>query len=361
MSESQPGLDSDIVRRFLSAPDDKQNFHEFFKVCYRHTLASLSYLSHRGWSLPLDRTDPGNALSNLAMDILGSFLRWERGLSFGVVLDYYHRHGFTDFENAEADDLFQHFQILLRGFVKQELHRLTRQKNPQIANLKRRINEVLKSDEFICAESSDDHLEYVSLAASSGNVESDLPVIPYEQLLAVAEETFPNSRTRVEWCRAILIRVVESGEFQNHVRKHELLAATVAVSAQHVELDGFRPASLPSPKDILISEAASRAQEAAVEHVESQVIPSFRDQRALSPENREKFVEAARRYLADFGNGAEIDSIPEYFREVMPEEEHGRYLKEYKYVFETVINKAEEEFKEQLKNDPTIRIIGGYS
>jgi hypothetical protein len=78
----------------------------------------------------------------------------------------------------------------------------------------------------------------------------------------------------------------------------------------------------------------------------------------LDAEKAERFIEASSIYLQDCAyTGA--DPIPDYFRHVMPECEHIHYLSKYKYIFEATIDRAKEEFRENIRNSINFR-FGDY-
>ncbi len=352
--------DSAVVKDFLEMPCNRKRFDAFFPVCYRQTKRCLLYLQRRGFRLPLDNTDAPKAIDNLAIDVLGAFLRSDGNRPYHVVFDYYERKGIADFRNADADKLYHLFTVLLRGYVRQSLSRLRKQEDPQVTNLKRRFGDILKGAEYDIITNPNDKLEYISLAENRSQLRQDKPLLPYDDLLRIVETACSESANCRQWCKAILAAIDSESEFANQVRKHELISAVVTVNARYVELDGFQPTAIPTPKDSLIAAEIAGTRTETLDWLKIEVLPAFITRGRISEQTAGSFLTATERYLADLGDNGRVDAIPVYFREVMPEIDQKTYLNDYKYTFETIINKSVTDFRERLKKNPTIRKIGGY-
>ncbi len=239
--------------------------------------------------------------------------------------------------------------ILLRSFVRQELFRLCRQYDPQKANLKRGLTQVFEELEYGHTSAANSNSEYIFLARNSSSLRLDRPMIARDRLRQLVEDAFLQSTSRRQWCLRIFDLLNELQEVQNRLRNHELLSAAVAVNLQFMEFDCMRPSKLPNPEDDFDAETLNEARRKAVECIRETVIRDFVTKGRITEEVGARFAVAADKYLTDLSAHGNSDPIPDYFREVMPKEEHAQYLEKYKYVFETVINRAVEEFRSRLQ------------
>jgi hypothetical protein len=313
-----------------------------------------------GWKLPLDETDPDRAMVNLLIDILGRLLSPHHGRDYGMIFENLERQGFSDYDAASDEQLEHCLQVQIRGFVKKELSRLTRQEDPQIANLKRRIDETLRDEEYASEDAHSKGQSMIWLRVYKEDLRIDKPLIPYEDLVEIVREQAQENLTRTSWCRAVFDALNELTQYQNRLKRFELFNAMIHVSFELVELEGFQQAHLPTPRQALLQLEFAREKDATIEWLKSGRVAQFRNRDVLTALNVTGLVQAVDRYLTDLTNGGETDSLPQYFRESMPAETHDNYLKDFKHIFETLIRDAEEEFKTRVKKNPTIRGIGGY-
>jgi len=352
-----------IVRAFLISPLNRKTFDSFFKTCYSHTLGYLRYLKAKGFQLPLEHRSDGDPFGDLAIDLLGTFLRSTKDKPFPIVFDYFKKVGISDPDQADPDDIYHHFTLLLRGHIRQQLSRLKAQQDPQIDHLKRRFKEILIAPRFGSMQGSSGE-ECLFLIQHSRNLRggnrsqarpstSKLP-IPYDELLQIVERAYLKSTSRTAWCLNIFELLNETTEYQNLVKKHELLAAIVSVNAKYIDADGLQPTGLPTAENALLMRDIEEAIAQTLVWLGETVLSGFVRKGRINGDEAERFRAASERYLSDLAHTGETDPIPQYFREVMPESEHDRYLSEYKYIFETTINDAVEDFKERLKKKTTV-------
>jgi len=59
----------DVIRIFLSNPLDRGTFKAFYTLCVRQTVGYLRFLQSQGWSLPIEKHDQENPLTDVAIDI----------------------------------------------------------------------------------------------------------------------------------------------------------------------------------------------------------------------------------------------------------------------------------------------------
>lgn len=343
-----------IVRAFLVSPLNRKTFDSFFKTCYSHTVGYLRYLKAKGFQLPLEHRSDGDPFGNLAIDLLGIFLHSTKEKPFPIVFDYFNKVGVSDPNQADPDDIYHHFTVLLRGHIRRQLSRLKAQQDPQIDHLKRRFKEILIAPRFGSMQGSSGE-ECLFLTQHNHDLRRDnkLP-IPYDELVQVVERTYLKSRSRTAWCLNIFELLNEAIEYQNIVKKHELLAAIISVNAKYIDADGLQPTGLPTAENALLVREVEEAIAQTLAWLGETVLSDFVRKGRINSDEAQKFKAASERYLSDLAHVGETDPIPQYFREVMPKSEHDRYLNDYKYIFETTINDAVEDFKERLKKKTTV-------
>ena len=343
--------DHEVVKRFLEEPRSRERFDAFFKLCYRHVLGFLGYLKARGFPLPIEQKSDGDPLSDLAIDILGPFLQSSGNRPCVLVFDFFRRQGITDLKSADSAELYDLFRSLLFGFTRQELSRLRKETDPQLDHLKRRFKDVLKGSEYVTYFTGNDRIEYIKLANDETDKHDNRPMILYDRLMALVEDMYHKSKSRKEWCRNIFNALNAATTVQNCLKKHELLSAVVAVNMKYVEVDALVPSYSPAADNGILKEAIEIAKKQTLAWLDKNVLRKFVQKGRITAEIADRFRDAAERYLSDLAHSPGVDLLPVYFREVMPENEHNRYLKDYKHIFETTIRKAEDDFKKRLRKN----------
>lgn len=332
-------------------------FDPFFQVCYRHAIGYLRYLKSRGYRLPLDHRTDKDPLTDLAIDVLGTFLQSKKGKPFFLIFDFFTRRKIRISAEADKEMLLDHLLILLRGHISQEIFGIRSEQFPQVENLKRRFRETTKPPLFT-REPGKDGNDLVSLASESDKLRQDKPLIPLHQLLDLVHRAAMKTVSRSDWCLQIFESLKEMPEFKNCLQMSDLLAAVVRVNSELVEIEGMGGVTAPLPVHVENEIALTRQR--AVEYVQQNLANKLIFKKRLTPEESERLVLACDRYLADLGASGNADKLPEYFRESMPPETHDRYLKEYKYLFESIVESALGYFRSELRKNPIIRAHGHY-
>ena len=349
-NDDRNAISGEVIRAFLLAPLNRRHFDAFFQLCLRLTLIRLNVLRVKGFRLPPPADNQAQGLRDLAYDVLGSLLRNERERQpFHIVFDFFAKSGVSEANQIPADELYRLLQILVTSFVRQEVFRLNQDDDPQRANLKRRFSDILDEWEYATSTDPGDGADYVSLARNHDNLRRENPMISYDRLLALVESAFLETTNRRKWCAAIFTALEGETDVQNRLRKHELLSAVVAICMRYIETEGFQPAQMATPETDLDAATLTRSRFAAVNSLKETVLRDFVRKRKLCSETADHFAAAADYYLGDLIAHGNNDPIPEYFREVMPAEEHDKYLKTYKYIFETVISRVVEDFRKRLR------------
>lgn len=343
------------LKKFLISPDQKR-FSDIFDSAFLLNKGYLIYLRQKGYRLPLDMYSQETAVDDLSLDILGSLFRSGPKGPFHIIFDFYHSCNVAVFESADPVRLWGLFEKLLKGFTHQELSRIKKQSDPQIEILKRRFKDILKDDIYVGKVRG--YAEYIHLSDREPNF--DRTIIPYGELRSIAEQAFAHSTNRKQWCRKVFEMLGENPEYCGAVPRCELLQAVISVNASFLEIPEFSPRSLPDPEKSAIREAVADAKEETLQHIEEKVIQPFVVKKRIAAADAHLYVKACGRYLDDFGHDGESDAIPAYFREVMPAAYADKYLIDFKYVFETVLKGAREEFIVRMKKNPIIRQSGDY-
>jgi hypothetical protein len=329
-------------------------------MSYAQAKGYLHYLRAKGHPLPLDTRADGDPLDDLAVDVLGPFLQSAPGRPFSLIFDYYRRAGFDDLAAADPADLYQHFTILLRGFVRKELCRLRGDADPQLDHLKRRFKDILKPPEYqIDYPDRDGRARVARRTAGTGMHEPTEPISAV-RLAEIVERAYLDSTNRGQWCRRIFELLEEDAGSPDWVYRHEVLGAVIGVNLKYCDIDGLRPGRPSAAEQGLYLRDATEAREAAVAALRDGPLAGFIAKGRLTEDEGRRFEYAFELYVTDLVHTGEADLLPVYFREVMPEEAASQYLTRYKYVFETALNAALGHFRDHLRNSPTGRRYGAY-
>jgi hypothetical protein len=345
LSTGDHSSDALILQRFLAKPSDRTAYDAFFELCYRLTTSSLGYLKSRGQPLPVDNTNPDRGFEDLTCRILGEFLAPGKGRRNQIIFSFFERQGIADFATMPADHLFDLFLGLQRNFVRQEVFRQTRQEDRQLARLEKTFKDILRTK------------GYQSRLSRGPNRSG---VLPDDKLNEIVEAAFLDANNDTEWCARIFDLVDQLDKPPAKVNEYSLIRFAVDVRLRHVELEGFRASVPPGPIAGAIAEQLPRIRDEVLRTTTRPLVERFVGKGRLKPDEAEAFVQAAEIYLIDHFDGGGVDSIPEYFREAVSNVDSKEYLRDYKYIFETVIHSAVEEMRNRLRNDPIIRSLRYY-
>lgn len=365
MTESK----DNIIKEFLVQPHSRTKFNTFYKFCYNFTKGYLHFLKRINYQLPYDDRTDKDPIEDLAIDILGYFLankkdkqfhlKYEYFLArnnkpFYVIYDYFSQHGINNFQSQSPEKLNDMFVVLLKGFIKKQLFKFKQSTNPQIENLKRRFKDIIRDSEgfnTLYINGTD----YVYLESDENNLQDNRPLIPYNELESIVLKYFIISKNTSQWCLNILSSINRLTEYRNMVTMYLLLTAVVKVNAEYIDSGEFFTHQASSTKSAWIISYTINAFETTLDNLKSKILPAYLKKQVLSVDESELIYLACRNYLTDYcAHGGDTDSIPLYFREMMPLETHEKYLKDYKNIFESSIKKMLAYFKNELKNISTI-------
>ena len=279
--------------------------------------------------------------------VLPSPAQSRRNDPFFMIFEYFQRHGHDQFHTAEPNPLWDQFAILLRGYIRKEVNRLKGQADPQMELLKRRFKEILAEHPYNRHDHPANRVTWV--IRSNGEPVSETHREYRQAITEIVETAYLKSKSRTEWCNLVFDLVEEQQPERPCVNHHELISAAVGANLRYNELSGFSVTALPGAAYGLITAAAERAREEALKHLREVHFRRFTAKNRLTDDCCRRFEQAFDLYLNDLLHSGETDTLPVYFRQVMPEETHDRYLQDYKYTFETVINEGRNHFARSLE------------
>lgn len=354
------GSSDSIIKDFLKSPLDSRKFLVFYNLIYRHTLGYVNYLERHGRTMPSETGDRESRLTDLTIDILGAFLRCDKSRPYHIVFDHFEKCGLTDADRATSDELQECLCGLLNGHARQEISKLRGQEDPQISNLKRRFKDILNGSEYVNFGRGTDRIECVHHVESADDLRIDKMPVTGACLEALVDIAYKSSNSRAEWCRNLFEKLNDEKKYQNFIVKHELLSTIVAINCRELEpYDGIAK-KVTGPRDGMLRRLMDSASEHAAERTEQEIVTKFREKGKITEHESAALMAALNAYLSDLCEHGDTDPVPRYFKENMPQEAHARYLNEYKYVFETIVNKSVEYFREFLRKNGTSVGFGDY-
>ena len=217
-NNSPDNSNTKIIRDFLKHPNNRKSSNDFFKICHQYTQGYLRYLKTRGFPIEIHDANEFKSLSDISYDVLGIFLESKKGKPFFRIFDYYKRHN-IDFGKTDGMELYNHFTILLRGYIRRKYKKIFRDENPALANLERRIKDILKESEYETLKHKGDPSEYVYLLRGKNNPRRHRRPLMMEDVLIIVEKSFRYKQTKKAWVREIFEELDNAEEYQNHIKK----------------------------------------------------------------------------------------------------------------------------------------------
>ncbi|HOP06290.1 MAG TPA: hypothetical protein PLF13_03265 [candidate division Zixibacteria bacterium] len=329
--------ESQTVRSFLISPHDKRKANAFFARCLAIAIAHLRCLKAKSWQLPDDQYPSDNPIRDLAVELLIGLCKSRSNEPYFRIFEFYSREGYPSFDDADEHELDYLLGVLIRSFVTQRLSRLRKQADPQIENLKRRVNDTIKASDRIhvatAASSGYDRIAFAEVDMSSDSLE----LWPQQELNLIAEIAYQDSNSRSMWCYKLLELVADDGRFVSWVYRHMMITAMIRVSRIN-ELERYDlTAYLPATEHGLSEDQVKQAFRDSRSWLKESVLPGFVGKKRLSIDEIEPMLKAFDAIVADGLHSGTIEKLPVYFRENMPVSTHSNYLKKYKYVFETAM------------------------
>lgn len=348
---TKQNIDASVVRAFLIDPKERRAFEAFFKLTNRITVGYLRYLQGRIQQIQTQYSNPDSLLNDIATDILGEFFQSKSGKPFFIIFDYFKRHGLTDFDKISDGDLIDHYRNLLFGFCRKKIGHLRGEGDPQVANLKRRFNEIIAERPYLAFKMSGNKIEYVCLEKNRPATLLDKETIGFDQLLEITRKAFSVVKTRTQLVAKIFEILEDYTEYAPFVRKTDLIIALIEINCSFID-DTY--SDIPDKYGFEISrvrELGMKYIPQVLEILHTNYINMYVSKGKLSGEKPVWVINAARAYLEDFLASGSEDSVPSYFREHFPEKYHECYATDYKYIFDTVLPRGKERLIEKIRNN----------
>lgn len=350
-----------ILVDFLRDPRRRSVFSQL----YDHTCVALVWylgsLRRRKYRLPLENTDPPNAMKNLAIDILGSFFASYSRSPFCVILDFFASKGIHSDNSVSPDQLAETYLWLLRGFTLKEIGRLHAEDDPQLARFKRRVYESLENQELHCLDWSGG-IRFLSRTALDVATLAGGQPIPPNELAAVVEQSFLDSHSVESWCRTAVERITRQEIYLPCVQESELLAALVRVYAKYIVEEAPIPSSAERQVQVLLHERFEIEMAASLQWLECSELARMVARGRLPETTAVLYAQAAEHFLRDmvFGGTMHPGSLGSYFRLVMPSNTHAEYVRKHKTLFENILRRTTGDFIDRIRKNSTIRAIRHY-
>jgi hypothetical protein len=352
----------EVIRGFLNNPLDRRRFNEFYSFAFRVSVGYLHYLKSQGFVLPEETGSREEQIHDLAIDTLGILLRCDGDRPFYTVFDYVKQRGIDNYESAEPESLYDVIVALLKGNIRQELARIRKQTDPQVENLKRRFKDILRTGPFGLADASGPgQTGFAYSMKYRAHLRAGKKRISRDELAQVVREALKFSSSRQSWCETIFDLLNEMPQYQNLISKSDLLAVVVSVNREWMESDlEVSVFTGETPVGASVKASMSELIPVTLDWAESSLIARFVDSRKITKRESISLMAALEAYLTDLCEQGETDPLPVYFRENMPTDTHAKYLEEYKYVFETLVDKAVRELRNSASDEATKLGLGDY-
>ncbi len=332
-----------IVTAFIEYPADRTRFNAFFELAFHFGRGLLAQRLRAGFRLPLDQYSAQTGLNDCTLDCLATLFASEPGRPFRLVLDYF---GAKLTSQSTQEDIAGLFGGLIAGHMRQELHRMKNTYAPQQANLKRRIREIMRTDEFGQFDARDMSFSYWKLATRPGR--RDCPVIDeanLNDLILKAVQAHPLMPDR---CRAIFAALDGDDRFRNAIPSHLLMTGMVRT------LTGFEdwePQSQREPDQQYMHDLIASLSEDAVSKTITKVLVPLAIKRGLAGSERQAFADALRDLFADYTTDGDHDVLPRYVKERLASTGIEWDLKRHKYIWETVVNDCKDRLRQSLRDN----------
>lgn len=332
-----------IVNAFIEDPAGRARFNAFFELAFHFGRGFLSQRLRAGFRLPLDQYSAQTGLNDCTLDCLATLFASKPAGPFYLILDYF------DAKLTPAstkEDIAGLFGGLIASHMRQELHRMKNTYAPQQANLKRRIREIMRTDEFGQFEAGDMSFSYWKLATQSGR--RDCPVIDetnLNDLILKAVQAHPLMPDR---CRAIFAALDGDDRYRNAIPSHVLITGMVKT------LTGFEdwePQFQREPDQQYRHDLIASLAEDAVSKTIKKVLVPLAIKRGLAGSERQAFAEALRDLFADYSTDGDHDVLPRYVKERLASTGIEWDLKRHKYIWETVVDGCKERLRELLQDN----------
>lgn len=346
-----------ILCDFLQDPEDLKKLNLFAKLCLQHAKGYIAYNHKVGRSIPRRSNDLQKDMLDLAVEIISEYLKPKNNRPAHMLFKYLENMGYVDFQESRGEELYCIYRRQLFGFVKQELPKMDINSDPMISRISRQIIRSLDAEEYITNVSIGDTNNPIFLSTNVNNLRVDKSVIPYIDLVVVAEKAIQKSKTIPQLCRAIFEFLNESKEFANFVSKSEFKRAIIDTYSRFIEFETL-PVRLLSPKDAFALKHCSFIKDETVEFIRKAHLDRFIEKNKIDKKQADLLCRALDEFLDDIITKGEYDKLPKYFYRAFPGIDSQEYQKRFKNIWDTTIRRALNYFVSGINNDSTMGNIG---
>ncbi len=343
--------DASIIRRFIINPRDRDAFNDCLKLTNSLAINYLRHLRCRLQRIQNQYSNPDTIISDISMDVLGEFFQSRPGKPFFIIFDYFKRHGITNFDEIPDGDLIDHFRNLFFGFCRRKIGHLKAESDPQVANLKRRFHEIINEPQYSIIKLPGANDDYVCLEKNREQIPSDGRIIELTQLLDIVREAFAKSKTRTQLVLKIFELLDDYTEYARCIRKTDLIIALIEVNCSFVDDTYSDIADKYGFEISRVRELGGKYLLELMNKLKAKYIDRYIEKGKLGKKEADWILKAVSEYLEDFLGSGDTESIPSYFREHFPEEYHGRYATDYKYIFDTIFRMGKDGLIDFLRDN----------
>ena len=337
------GRIASLVSDFVADPANRSNFDAFFELTFHFARGFVTHRLRAGFRLPLDEYAAQSGVDDCTLDCLATLFASERARPFHLILDYFTAKLHPD---STPEDIAGLFVGLVMGHMRQELHRMRNTFAPQQANLKRRIREIMRGDEYGQYDVGGVSFCYWKLATQASR--RDCPVIDETNLhdvILLAVQAHPHMPDR---CRAVFAALDGDDRFRNAIPSHLLTAVMVKVLTGFEE---WEPQLQREPDQEYVHELVANLADRAVSQTIKEVLVPLAAKRGLADAECQGFAGALRDIFADFSADGDHDVLPRYVKERFALTGIEWDLQRHKYVLETVVNDCKERLRQALRDN----------
>ncbi|MEW5796084.1 MAG: hypothetical protein AB1772_06950 [Candidatus Zixiibacteriota bacterium] len=296
----------------------------------------------------------------MTIDILGVFLASQKGHPYFIIFFYLKRHGLTHFQRVPDNELLRHFNILLGGFIRKAVTAAKGGADPQVALLKRRVTDILRTHTYTVMKRPGDRHSYIVLSQRKHQLRESCHTIPDDRLYELVLDAFLNTNSRADWCMRIFELLDAETEYRNEVALNSLISTMIAVNAEYVDALEYTQDRPSGPLGELRLRKIRKAVERASLWISDVGARAYIEKGRLAESDAHAVIEACCTWLNDLCLSGAADSIPSYFLELRHDINQQEYQSRYKYVMDTLSRQALEEVRRILREDSTIWPLGDY-
>lgn len=334
----------------------------FIRWCLAEIQYHLICLHGARHRLPLDLTNPEQSLENLTIDVAGFYFGEECPERYHKIFHNLEMHGYRDFCEEDLTEIIRLLRAQLVQFTNQRVYKFARQEHPESGKCKKALEAALatlESRSEIVVTTRDGDRNKLIADATVNKANSHLPFIPFVDLIVIIDDVYAQSLNKVQLCRLVLKKIAEQNQYQKYLLKHEFVAAVVVVLTRRALFAAPLLSALDSPIQIILRREMERELQATLVETTTSNLKEQIAKSRIRDDELEPLLTAVESYLLDCINGGP-DKITKYFYTAMPVHAHPQFRSHYKYAFETVVTRSQDDLHRRIKRNPTIRKLWDY-